>query len=171
MTLPSVPHQIVRRPDYLRPWMIAFAEWYALCTKRPIIAVQVAEATKLAGTPVLNSQLQGLKSRTDFRALVQKFYEGGVAAARTKIENDLPYYVDKHKEGLEQATKKKDYRAYKDFTVPMIERAWPRRESAVIATNITITLTPRQEAEFDLPREAIDAEVIDVEPADAPAEH
>ena len=150
---------------YLAAWMVAFAEWLAQQPKNPKIAAQVAAASEFAGRRIEISHIRNLRRRDDFKLLVDKFYQGGVVAARLKFENDLPFYITKHREGLELAAKEGDYRAYKDFTVPALERAVPRRDGFVSATGVTINVTLSDKQKTLLDSQPID---VDYEPLDKP---
>ena len=66
------------------------------------------------------------------------------------------------KEGLEMALREKDHKAIPNYTGPIIERAWPRRDSPETQTQVTIHITPRQQADLvEPPVELLPAEIVE----------
>ena len=103
-----------------------------------------------------------LQERADFKEYHDKFAQGAVTAARARLEADSPWYIDQHRLGLEQAIQEKDYKAIPNYTGPVIERVWPRREAPTTANQITINLTTRQQAELtQAPAELMPAEIVE----------
>lgn len=132
----------------LRPWMKTYAEWMALQPGRLGRKERTKVANKLAKDKVSQRALQFLEKRADFLAYHDRFAAGAVSQARAKLEAESPWYVEQHRRGLERAIKAKDYKAITNFTTPVLERVWPRREGSVIATQVTIHLSPRQQTEL-----------------------
>lgn len=146
---------------YLKQWMKNYAEWLALQPGRPSVPEKRAIVNRLAQDKVSAKAIRFLEQRADFLEYHDKFASGAVTAARAKLEAESPWYIEQHRLGLEQAIREKDYKAIPNFTGPVVERVWPRREGAVTATQVTIHLSPRQET--DLTQEqlpAIEAEII-----------
>src|SRR5947208_16112842 len=70
------------RKAHLAPWMVAFAEWYALQPKHRSIREQVAAARELANYPLTQVEIRAVKERPDWHVLVDKFYQGRIVAGR-----------------------------------------------------------------------------------------
>ncbi len=154
----------------LRPWMRTYAEWLALQPGRLGRTERIKVANKLAHDKVSWRALQHLEHRPDFLAYHDKFSAGAVSAARAKLEAESPWYVEQHRKGLERAIKAQDYKAITNFTTPVLERVWPRREGAIVGNQINITLSPRQQVDLgQAPPQLLPAEIV-VEPPETPPE-
>jgi hypothetical protein len=150
----------------LKSWMRGYAEWLALQSGRPALTERQAIANKLARDKVSPKAIRHLEQRVDFRDYYDRLAAGAVTAARAKLEAESPWYVEKHREGLEAALKEGDYKAIPNFTGPVLERVWPRREAPIVATQITINLSARQQTDLTQPPpELLEAEVIEEPPS------
>lgn len=152
----------------LKPWMRLYAEWLAIQTKRPGRKERQMIVNRLVNEKVSPKAIKFLEQRPDFLEYHDKIAAGAVTAARAKLEAQAPWYVDQHQIGLEQAIAKGDYKSVPNFTGPIIERTWPRREGATESSTININFTVRQAAELEKPQqEMLPAEIV-VEPDDQP---
>jgi len=152
----------------LRPWMRTYAAWLAMRPGRPTVTERRVQANLLAHDDVGEKTIRIIEARSDFRELLAKFEESAVALARSKLENDLPFYVEQHRKGLEMALAADDYKKIPDYTNPALERVWPRRDGANVASaNVTITLSAGQVLALDVGLPVIEAEVV-ADPATPP---
>lgn len=145
----------------LKPWMRMYAEWLALQPGRPANAERQAIVNRLAHEKVSPKALRHLEQRTDFIEYHDKIALGSVTAARAKLEAESPWYIEQHRLGLEAAMAAHDYKAVTNFTAPVVERVWPRREGPVNATQITIHISPRQIEGLDrAPAQMLEGEIV-----------
>jgi hypothetical protein len=152
--------------NHLRPWMRTYAEWLALQPGKPGWREKIAIVNRIAHDKVSKRAVRFLEARADFIAYYDKFATGAQTAARAKLESETPWYVEQHRLGLEAAISKGDHKAIPTFTTPILERVWPRREGPMVATQVTIHLSPRQQADLSQPpAELLDAEIVEDPPA------
>lgn len=146
---------------HLAPWMVAFAEWYALQPKCYSLKEQLRVAREFANAPLTQAELRNAKTRPDWHVLVDKFYQGGIVAARAKMEADASWYIDMHKKGLKKADEAEDYRAFPNFTLPWIERVAPRRDNLLQQNlQVNVILSEKQHALLDGTMPEVEAEVL-----------
>lgn len=149
----------------LKQWMKNYAEWLALQPGRPGRPEKIAVANRMAHDKVSLKALRHLEARPDFLEYHDRFAAGAVTQARAQLESQAPWYMDKHKDGLEMAIKEGDYKAIPNYTSQVLERVWPRREEPVVSQQITIHITPRQQADLLEPAvELLPAEIVEEPP-------
>ena len=159
---------------HLHVWQLAYAEWLANhVDKRLPLSEQLTKAQELAGEfslTVSERDLRALKARKPFRDYLADMRDDAEKRARSMIRAALPEYVGAHRKALKLAEQKDDFRAMATISEPMIERAWPRKETSTVNTQINITLSPAQQKIFEAMDddgiEILDAEIINVESDD-----
>ena len=144
---------------------LAFGAWYANKTGRVSVAEQETAATALNdGVKVGYKKLKKLKCFEPFKRYVAHLRESATFEAREQFRSDLPAYISGHRWALDSAISAGDHRAIHAITTPAIERVWPRKESATVATQINIQLSAKQQAileSIDDDCEILPAERID----------
>jgi len=160
----------IRYDAHLRPWMFAYAEWLMTELKPPTRAARLAKAHELARVGLSSAALYHLEAREDFLTYVTELQRGPIEAARAKFMNRLPSYIDGHWDAFEKATEANDYKAVAQITESAIDRVMPKRDTQLAATQINITLQPRQQellADLDATVEVLEADVLAVEQHDS----
>jgi len=151
----------------LRRWQRELAEWCAAQPIAPSRKEMAAVATQLSGTKVTYNMMRSITVKPEFVDLLTRATNTAQGEARVKFENDLPFYVEKHREGLEKAVAAENYVAYKHFTVPALERLWPRGDHAAQQNlQVNVTLNARQLAREDAPEIEVTATPIVLEKDD-----
>ena len=140
----------------LLPWEIEFVEWLAHQEKRPKIADQVDKCEELTQKSYSAHRLRGLKARLAFREFFAEMQMDTLKRARKKVERRTPEYVDGHYEGFKMARDHGDYRALTQYTVPILDRVWPKKEETAAIAAVKIELTTKQ-------TELIEAEIPEIE--------
>lgn len=131
--------------QYLMPWMRAYAEWLTLeCVTPPKTPVRQTNARRLSRCPVSREHLRALEQRADFMAYCEELAKGPLEQARARFASRLPDYVDSHYEALDLARTAKDYNAMGRLAEPALDRVFPKKAENVVATQVTITLSPAQ---------------------------
>lgn len=170
-----LPPPIPRVRGKLPLWTLKFAGWLASCPYVVNREEQVKVATEIANeglrpnqraVQVTYAQIRRLKQRADWQEVVRKFEEGGMEAARQQFINDLPRYIELHRQGAELAATKGDYINLPKYTVPALDRAIPKRDEQHPPTQIAIVISPTQLAGF----QAYTAPEVEVEALPAPAD-
>jgi len=160
----------IRHGNVLHPWMLAYAEWFVTEPKTPSISASTAKASELSRARIHMGALRALEARDDFRAYIHDLTHGPVEAARAKYMNRLPKYVDAYDKAVDGALEANDYRALAQITEGALERIMPKKSADVAATQINITLQPRQQellADLDHDVEVLEADVLAVEQHDS----
>lgn len=137
------PDAITRQPR-LWQWQRVFAAWLATVPHASMktIRVYVQDLTQLL---VSDGAIHALMAREDFRKLVGDFQANARLRIQELAEFDYPFYLDAHKKGLESAIAAGDHRAIPSFTVPMLDRAVPKKaDEAEKAQVVVINMTPGQ---------------------------
>lgn len=164
----NLPAPTDKTPRYedLSPWQVEFGIRLALKGDKKSLSKEVQEdmATRLANArrdpteppeKITYSQIRTLKRRPDFQELVARMRSGGIEAARALYVNDLPFYLDLHKWGAEEAKKKGQLQMIPAFTQHAIKAVAPN-EPVQTNVNVLISLGSRAQA-------MLDAEPIEVE--------
>jgi hypothetical protein len=110
----------------LTPGMKAYAAWLAIQDAFPKSMERLKQAGLCLNTRVSRKNLKGLETRDDFINQVQVYREQEVTRVKAILERHLEVAVDAHMLGLKLAVSERDHRAIPKFTVPLIERAWPK---------------------------------------------
>ena len=148
-----LPAPIPRVRGKLPLWTLKFAGWLASAPYVVTKDEQVKVANAIANenlrpnqrpTTVTWAHVRRLRQRADWQEVVRKFEEGGMEAARQQLISDLPVYIEMHRQGAEMAVRQGDYRAIPQYTVPAIERAYPKRAEAVAPTQVAIVISAEQ---------------------------
>lgn len=106
--------------------MKAYAAWLATQNAFPKSIERLTAAGLYLNTRVSRKNLQALEEREDFQNLVETFRGQETARVKAVLEGHLKAGVDAHMTGLKMALADGDHRAIPKFTVPLIERAWPK---------------------------------------------
>lgn len=181
LPVPSAPKRPRGRPKHptaLPPWLLRYVQYTCLLPGKLKPAEQVLKATEFAGHPVSYGHLRNLRSKhlqtlTEFRTMLEK--ESWAQAAKRRLEALALDGVDVLHASVEAVKAKlmvavpgsvpnEDIITALKVVEPILDRAVPRKEQIPVATQINITLSPRQQealAALDTPAvEVLDAEVL-----------
>lgn len=148
----------------LAPWELAFAEWLAhSVAQRTSMKTQLEIAMDLAGEPVTYGYIKNLKNREEFREYYVELQKDALRRARSMVEKRLPQGVKAHFEGLQMALDTEDHRSIPAYTVPILDRAMPKKAEIGAVTAVKIELSPKQHALLDETIPEVEVEVIDDE--------
>ena len=114
----------------LTPGMKAYAAWLALNPGKKAQERRI-QAGICLNTTVSTANLKALEGREDFGALLQSYANDEVTRVKGILERHLEVAVDAHMLGLQLAVSERDHRAIPKFTVPFIERAWPKQNDVI----------------------------------------
>ncbi len=106
--------------------MKAYAAWLAIQPAFPKSIERLKSAGICLTTRVSRKNLNALEARDDFVNQVQVYRDQEVTRVKGILERHLESAVDAHMLGLQLAVSERDHRAIPKFTVPLIERAWPK---------------------------------------------
>jgi len=165
------------RSDDLLPWQLAFAEWLAYQDGKKQVSradqLQKANDCKAAAAGVdllppsefvTAPALRRLKARASFKYYFEALHTTALKRARAMFEQHMPKMVRDHLDALQLAVNNEDHKAIAQYTNSALDRLWPKREAAVTATAVTITLSPKQHAALDGGDiEVMEAELLDDE--------
>lgn len=133
------------RAATLLPWMQAYAEWLILeCLEPPKRSLRTRTARGLARAPVSDRHLYELEARKDFNDYCNALRAGPLEQARARFANAMPAYVQAHFDALQLASTASDYKAMAQIAEPVLDRVYPKKADAIIATQIVVQLTPDQ---------------------------
>lgn len=154
----------------LKPWMMQYAHWLASEPKWPTAGMRRIKLADLTSHRIKTGKLHDvLMHRPEFTAYLDEIMQGPLEEARAKFKSHLPEYVDGHKKAFDAVVAEGDWNKVKDYTIPALERVWPRRSDGVVTNaNITITLSSGQQANFDMPLPILEAELV-ADPTPQPA--
>lgn len=152
----------------LQPWMKVYAVWVASkAGYRTPRTEHERAATKACGYMISEAALRNIRARKDFKAYVESLTADRVELAKQALQQDLPYYVETHKEATEKLMEaaKEDPRLYgkiAPLTSPMLDRAAPKREERAPGQQIVVINLGRADSEAAKLLKKVE-DVIDVE--------
>jgi hypothetical protein len=154
-------------PAPLSPWQVRYAEWVATCSAPPAVPERLLRASQLAGYVVPKPHLAELHRRPSFKELVQVILADEVRAAHVVLRDASKELAEGHLKMARKALAAEDYDKYPKYSVPMIERVWPKAaEGHVTQTQVNISFGNSAFASKNVIEDA-DFAVI-VEPKDTP---
>lgn len=151
----------------LRNWMLRYAEWLFAQTVEPSWKGRQVMANKFANLTIPHQRLSDLEAREDFQDYLAELAKGPLERARARMIRRMPAYVNKHWWAATKAQEAGDYKALAAIAEPILERVLPRKQEAVAATQVNITLSPGQLAGLQqFTPLAIEAETVEPPAAD-----
>jgi hypothetical protein len=134
----------VRHGDSLKPWMLRYAHWLVNCPLRPSIGERRVKAASLAKADINTHVLNALHRRPDFLDYCEHLRKGGVEAAKAEFSADLPLYVETHREAMLGLKEAGELKAVAQFTIPALDRVWPKGPEVATAQQITVNISAKQ---------------------------
>lgn len=162
----SYAEQSVARQKTLREWQRALAAAIAQSPERLKLTEIRALARAITNYRISLGAVRATLKRDDFRRLVDKFRANEAARARQMFETDAAAYVQAHKRGLDMALAAEDHRAIPSYTVPALDRIWPKKEDQAAQTPmVVLNIHPNQLATLQSAVQHLTepADIIDVE--------
>jgi len=152
----------------LQNWHRALAAWDLQQVARPTKAELADKASSLARFPISVHDIRLLEARTDYKEMHQRLQEDATAHARALVESHYVDYATTHREALDWASDKKDYKAIPALTNPILDRIVPKREdhgpqAPLITINIGVSGAGAQ-ATVDAGLDSEPPEIVVVEP-------
>lgn len=144
------------------PWMERLAEHEAGMIGSPQGEELRVKAEHLSGQMMTPSALRLLRFRPDYREYREKLKSDAVMRARMKMVGRTGYYVDSHFRAQKLANKAKDYEVMAKIAGTVLERVWPKQETAAVhKTVVNVNLGGRLKEEI-LEGEVEVLEVVEV---------
>lgn len=147
----------------LRSWEYEFIDWFALQIGKPSSEEQIDKASELAEKSVGYTYILNLRKLKAFEDYYRDMLAGHMKRAKAKFSKDMPRYAEIHKEAMEMAFAAEDYKAVPAFTVPALDRFYPKREDVAAKTEISISLTTARQDMIDEEIPEVDFEVVEEE--------
>ena len=150
----------IRYSQYLRPWMMAYAEWLILGEEVRTITARIVEASQLSRSKISQRALGDLEGRRDFMAYCDELARGPLEQARAKYMRLLPEYIAAHKEALDGARQDKDWKTVASIAESAVDRVLPKKQEAVAATQVNVVISAEQLkgfAEYTAPEVEVEA--------------
>lgn len=145
----------------LRPWEYEFVEWFALHIGKPTTDEQISKASELAEKSVGYTYILNLRKLQGFEDYYRDMLASHLKRARAKFAKDMPRYAEIHKEAMEMAFEAEDYKAVTAFTIPAIDRFYPKKEEVGAKAEINITLTTARQDMIEEEIPEVEFEVIE----------
>jgi hypothetical protein len=141
------------------PWHYDYADWLSR-RDRASLDDRLEKARELSGYYLEARQIVTLEGRDAFHEYLHQMRGKAAERARAKLERDAEKYVEAHKQGLDYALERKDYRAIHNYTVPVLDRIAPKKDQTPSQTVVIVQLSAAQEAGL----QDADYEVLPVQP-------
>lgn len=156
-----------------RPWMRRYAAWLASRPAKATGKEKVQFVRNLIRAPITLGTIRRLEAREDFQKYYEELDADAIKQARADLESAMGEYVDTHLEGMRMAVTAKDYKAIPPYTVPVIDRVYPKREDGAPRANVVVLNfgvdDPRARSlARALDRDTVDAEIVVEELDDKP---
>jgi hypothetical protein len=151
------------KPRALKAWEMQLARFDCEHAGRRVSVKRWEEmSSAFRGEPVRYQAVRYLRERPEYRAFCEALRSQGYEAARQLFTSQALDYVSLHMWGAQRAKEKDDVRALPAFTVPALDRVMPKHDAPIVATQVTITLTPRQMENLEIggTEQILEAEVL-----------
>ena len=151
-------------------WQYDFAEWLARQTVKNIMQEpkwpeQLEKASELCGQVVAPSRLRPIKRQQEYQEYYQKCLLSVFEKTEQTMLRRMKALADRCPLDMEWALDKAinvtDYKATADIAGRIMDRAHPIKGEKAAATNITIHLSDKQAADWDLDAPVVEVEVLD----------
>ena len=112
----------------LKPWMRSFAAWFALEGNALTRKEQLIRCRQYAKDRVRLPTMIVLLNRPDFKELVNRYTDDGIAATREQLQGLLPKVVENVEWSIDKAREKEDYKAMAGVVEPVLARTIPKKD-------------------------------------------
>lgn len=144
----------------LLPWQSLFAEWLSIQPDRPSTVQQRKVASNFCQRPVSLRELHKVRKNTRFEQYLLALQADSVRRARAIIEEHYAEGVHAHIDGMRMAKDAADYKALPAYTVPILDRVVPKKESVAAATQVNVVLTTKQQSQLEGAPVEVEYEVL-----------
>jgi hypothetical protein len=134
----------------LKTWEFAFAQWYVNQPRLyPLVKDQLAKA------------LKKLKERAEFKQYLHLLQEDVARAAKEVFQAASPKMAAMHVTAAERLMDAGDVKSIHQYTTPVLDRVWPKKEEQTVAPTINVVLTAKQMELDDEEIPEVEYEVIE----------
>jgi hypothetical protein len=125
----------------LQPWMKRYAEWLANRFTDSTKKERLAACRGVSGRKITMPALQFLQDRPDFQDYLEQLTSSEILRAQATIKANMPHVVQTGFEMAQIAADAQDYKEYRQYWTPMVDRAMPKQEEkGTTAVQINISM-------------------------------
>lgn len=125
----------------LQPWMKRYAEWLAGNFTSSNKVERLKACRGLSGRKITRPALEFLQERADFQEYLEQLTGSEILQAQATIKANMPHVVKTGFEMAQIAADAQDYKEYRQYWTPMVDRAMPKQEEkGTTAVQINISM-------------------------------
>ena len=148
------------------PWMKSYARWLSERPEAHAMDRRRAHASQCSKTKLTNKAVRALEARDDFQSYYREIREGGIRAARHKLETSLPEVMDTLEWAVSEARKIGDYKTVLSHADRIYDRVFPKKAEdtrPLAAVQIVISAERANYLDQPLPEVTVEEVTVDHE--------